>query len=435
MLLELGIILLLAILNGVFSGAEIAIVTLRKTRLRQLVEEGSVAARAVEKLRSMPERFLATVQVGITVIGASAAAFGGSTIAARLEPALARIPGLEAHANRLALAGVVAVVSFLSLVLGELVPKSLALRAPERYALLLGRPLVGLSWVARPVIRLLTASSNAILRLFGDRTSFTEARMSADELRQLVQEASAAGSVDPRAGDIATRAIDFGDLTAADVMVPRREVVAIAQNSSPAETRTLLLEKEHARLPVYDGSVDNVVGYLSARQALKIAAGGEEVRLEEVVRPAYFVPESMKSVELLRELQKRRSHLAIVVDEQGGMAGIVTMEDIVEELVGEIFSEHDHAKPEPIHREADGSSVVLGSVTVREANRALGLELPEGETWSTIGGLCLALAGRIPDAGTRLTVEDGTSLEIVEASSRRVRSVRIRPAAPAAPTA
>ena len=205
---------MLVLANGFFAGAEIAIVALRKTRLQQLVEEGHSSARAVLALRDEPERFLATVQIGVTVIGATAAAFGGTTIATRIAPLLGRVAWLAPHAEGVALAIVVALVSFLSLVLGELVPKSVALRASERFALLAGRPLLGLSWLASPLVRLLTGASNAVLAPFGDRTTFTEARLSAEELSQLVEEATRTGALDPKAGEIASRAIDFAGLRA-----------------------------------------------------------------------------------------------------------------------------------------------------------------------------------------------------------------------------
>lgn len=210
MIFELAVIVLLVLVNGIFSGAEIATVTLRRTCLEQLLVEGKRSARAVAELRKNPERFLATVQVGITVVGVAAAAYGGETLAQRLANQLAsRHPLLADYTHSLAFAVVVTALSFLSLVVGELVPKSLALRASEPYALLVGRPLVALAQLARPIIWVLTTASNAILELFGDRTSFTEARMSPDELKALLEEAGEAGALHPSASDIASRAIEL----------------------------------------------------------------------------------------------------------------------------------------------------------------------------------------------------------------------------------
>lgn len=427
---ELLIILALILVNGFFAGSEIAVVSLRKTRLRELVEAGSGAAKAVERLRAAPERFLATVQVGITVVGATAAAFGGASIAARLKPVLAALPLVGRFAEELSLALVVALVSYLSLVLGELVPKSLALRAAERYSLVVGRPIWFLSKLARPLVWFLTASSNTVLRFFGDRTSFTESRYSADEIQQILEEAARVGTIGADVSAIASRAIDFGELTAADVMVPRNRVVGIERSASPEELRRVLLEEGHSRMPVYQGSIDDVVGYISIKDVIALAWEQQLVVLEDLIRPAYFAPETMPATDLLREMQRRRIAIAVVVEESGGMAGIVTTEDLAEELVGELFSEQDEPVPEAVRRMPDGTAVVQAIAPIRDVNRALDLDLPEGSGWSTVAGLCIHLAGRIPARGERLESPDGSVLEIVEATERRVRVVRILPPPP-----
>lgn len=233
--MDLLIIVALVLVNGLFAGAEIAIVAVRRSRLADLVREGDRAARAVQRLKDDPERFFATVQVGITVICATAAAFGGATLAGHMEPHLRGLPVIGPYAAEAALALVIALVSFLSLVLGELVPKSLALRASEPYSLRTAPFLLALSRLAWPLVWILTAASNAVLRLFGDRTTFAEARLSADELREIVGDAAKEGAVDPRVGEIAGRAIEFADLDVADVMVPRARVVAVARDATAEE--------------------------------------------------------------------------------------------------------------------------------------------------------------------------------------------------------
>ena len=427
---ELLIILVLVLVNGVFAGTEIAVVSLRRTRLRELVDSGSRAAKAVEFLREHPERFLATVQIGITVVGATASAFGGASLARRLEVHLAEVPGLGPWAPQVALGIVVVAVSFLSLVLGELVPKSLALRNAEGYALTVGRPLVGLSLIARPFVWLLTASSNLVLRLFGDRTNFIEARMSTDELQQMVEEASKSGSVHPHAGEIASRALEFSELTAADVMVPRGRIVGIPLDASHEDIRKLLLENGHNRMPVFDGDLDHIVGYVLIKDVLGLAWERQLLVLQDLIRPGYFVPTTKRAVDLLKDMRERRQHLAMVVDEAGGTAGIVTLEDLLEELVGEIFSERVEHVPAEMTRQPDGSWIVLGSAPVREVNRAAEVELPEDGDWTSVAGLCLSLAERIPVKGERLTAPDGTVLEVLDASVRRIKSLRIIPPPP-----
>lgn len=423
---EIAVILALVAANGIFAGAEIAIIALRKTRLAQLVEEGRASARAVKRLRDEPERFLATVQVGITVVGATAAAFGGAAVARRLAPVLERSELLAPYAGEIALAAVVALVSFLTLVLGELVPKSLALRASERYALLVARPLLWLSSAARPVVWLLTQASNLVLRPFGDHTTFAESRLSVEELEQLVDEAGRAGALDEPTAEIASRALAFRDLTAGDVMVPRSRMVALPRDASPDDLKRMILEEGRSRMPVYDESLDNIVGYVMAKDLAAMAWERQLIVLDDLVRPVHFVPASAKAVQVLREMQRRRSQIAVVVDEHGGVAGLLTIEDLVEELVGEIVGERE--EPEALfEKEPGGSALVRGDAPIREVNRALALDLPEGEGYTTIAGLCIALAGAVPERGARLSAADGTEIEVVDASPRVVRLVRLRP--------
>lgn len=426
---ELIIILALIVASGVFAGAEIAVVALRKTRLQELVQDGKKGARAALALREQPERFLATVQVGITVIGATAAAFGGASIAARLTPVLEGIGGLSEHADDLALGIVIAGVSFLSIVIGELVPKSLALRSAERYALLIGKPLLALSWLARPIVWILSSSANLLLKPFGDTTTFTETRHSADELQQIVEEATKAGTIHPEAGEIAARALELPELRVADVMVPRQEVVMIPKAATPEQLRRILRDHAHSRMPVYEDRVDSVVGYVSMKDLLGRALDGQPIVLTELMRAPYYVPETKQAVELLGDMRNQRMPFAIVVDEQGGISGIVTLEDLVEELVGDIFSEHARQTPQLIRKESGGSAIVSGATPIRQVNRTLGVDLPEEGDYTTIAGLSLALAGKVPTVGEVLPLPNGVTLEMVDVSPRRVRAVRVRPAA------
>lgn len=420
---ELFVILGLIFLNGVFAGTEIAVLTVRRTRINELMEGGHAAATAVNALRENQERFLATVQVGITVVGATAAAFGGARLARELAPWLASIRFIGEAADDVALALVVGLVSYLSLVLGELVPKSLALMHAERYALLVARPMVWLGWLGAPVVWFLTASSNLVLRLFGDRTSFTETRLSREEVLQILEEAHGSGSLEASSGEIARRALEFDELDAADIMVPRGEMQAIPTTVTSAEL-TELGETGHSRVPVYEGTPDRIVGFVNVREALgRRMARGEEFRLQEVLRPVPFVPGSIPAPRLLRQLQQMRSHLAVVVDEQGTLQGLVTIEDVVEELVGEIYSEDD-VPIELLDRDGPDTVLVEGTAPVHEVNRMLGPLFPEREEYSTVAGWCLYVASRIPKTGEWVS-GDGLRVEIVDATPRRVRRVRL----------
>jgi putative hemolysin len=423
-LTELFVILALIAVNGVFAGAEIAIVSLRKTRLQQLVDSDRVGARTIAALRAEPERFFATVQVGITVVTTTAAAFGGARMAQHLQPLLE--PFIGRSADEVALAIVVVLVSFLSLVLGELVPKSLALRRGERYALLMAKPIAALSRIAKPIVWLLTAASNLVLRPFSDRTNFMEARISKEELEQMVDEAAKSGAIHEHASELASRALDFDRLTLSDVMVPRARIDALPINATMDQIRRFLLEERRSRLPVYDRSLDEILGYVSAKDIVSLAWDGGPVVLTDLLRSVKFFPQTVAAIEVLRFMQRERQRISIAVDEHGVVSGMVTFEDLVEELVGDIFSEHDENLP-PLTRELDGTAIVRGDTPIRDVNRELGTVLEEPEGASTVAGLCFALAGGIPNRNARLAAADGSVLVVLEASPRSVKRVRVIP--------
>lgn len=404
--------------------------SIRRTRMAELLDERSAAAAAVAALRRDPDRFLATVQIGITVVSATAAAFGGSSVAEQVAPLLARVPALAPWSEQLALALVVGGVSYLTLVLGELVPKSLALRAGEHYALLISRPLLALARLMTPLVWGLTESSNLVLRAFGDQTTFSETRWSREELQQMMDEAADAGSVAPEVGEIASRALAFDKLDASEVMVAGTEIIAVPSRVRLEELARLVRTSGHARMPVYEGHRDNLLGVVNFREVFAASVGKEEVDLRPFMHPLPFVPETMPAPTLLRTMQARRAHLAIVVDEGGEVRGLLTIEDLVEELVGEILSE-DEAPPERPGWAEDGTALLPADMGVYEVNRELGIGLPIGESFSTLAGLCIELAGCIPQVGERLTV-GGHALEITEASPRRVKQVRLLRHAPEA---
>lgn len=428
---EVLVIAALVVVNGLFAGAEIAVLTIRKTRIAELVEEERAGAAALAALRGNPEVFLATVQIGITVVGAAAAAFGGATLAVPLAAGLAALGVPRELADDVALGVVVVVVSFLSLVIGELVPKSLAMRFAEGYGLAIARPLAFLARLAGPVVRFLTFCSNLILRFFGDRTSFTEARLSREELQTLVEETATAGALDPNASEIASRALDLPGLKVSSVMTARSSVVGIPATADRERLLEILEQHAFERFPVHDGNLDSVHGYVLGRELLLKLVAGAQAPLEGIVRDAPIFPESAEAVTVLRQLQKRQVALGFVVDELGGFTGLVTLEDLVEELVGEIF--HERERPAaPLVAEAPGSWVIEARMAVRDLNRELELELPEDPSYSTIAGLVLHRLGRIPAIGESFTEEEsGLKIEILESTPRSVGKVRlVRPRPP-----
>ena len=430
-LIELLVIFLLIVVQGIVAGTEVAVVSIRSDQWRELLEENNAVAQAVENLREDPGHFAATVQFTVTALSTTSGALGAIFLAQRLAGLLQTQLPFIPYASAAALAITTAGITLLCVVVGDLLPISIALRASLTYVRLFSRPLLWLSRLVRPLTWLLTTGSGNVVRHLGDETAAEASNVPA-QLRQLVDEAQRSGSVHPRAAEIAVRALTFGDLTVADVMVPRNRVHALKVTATPEEIRRVLLEEGHSCMPVYDGTLDQIVGILVIKDVLALAWEHSLIVLQDLLQPPYFAPEIMRAADLLKELQRRRMHFAIAVDELGGTAGIVTVEDLLEELVGEIFGEHDAGSPAPIRAEADGSAMVQGMVPLRDINRELNLDLAEGDTWSTVGGLCIALAGRIPETGHTLAAADGTTFEILDASARRVRVVRLRrPPAPA----
>ena len=407
---------------------EVAIAALRPKHLADGVNRHDQATLNVQHLRDNPGRWVATVQLWMTASVTCTAVLASTFWIDRLTRAIAEVPLVAPFAPTLATVAVVLGVTYGCVVLGELLPAALALRAPLRHALRVGTLTRWLTVLSRPLTFFLTAGFQGVWRRLSGKSTGAQARRdTSEELQAMVNEATKCGSVHPGAAEIAARALTFGDLTVSEVMVPRNRVKAVSLAASVDELQRVLLEDGHSRMPVFDGTLDQVVGVLVAKDVLALAWERELIMLHDLVQPAYFAPEIMRAVDLLQDLQRRRLSFAVAVDELGGTAGIVTMEDLLEELVGEIFGEHDKEAPAMIRPEADGSALLQGIMPIRDANRELPADLPEGDAWSTVAGLCVSLAGRIPDMGQKLSLEDGTILEVVDASPRRVRMVRIRP--------
>ncbi len=420
---EIGVVVALSVSNGVFTSAEAALLSVRKTRLQELADDGHRGARAALALRETPEVLLATVQIGVTVIGATTAIFGGARLAEPLERGL-RTMGVHEGASAIALAGVVAFVSYLSLVLGELVPKSLAIRTPERFALALARPLLALASLAKPLVSLLTASSNAVLRPFDDETTFTESKLSPDELQQLVEEAATSGALDTRTGEIASRALDFARLKANALMVPRVRIVALEVNATAEEVLETMRLTPHARYPVYENDLEQILGYVLSREIYgQLLAGALDLRA--LVRPVPFFPDTTRAVDILRAAQAAKRQLVLLVDEQGGLEGLITLEDIVEDLFGEIAEEYETVRPLVWREPSTGEIFAFGDAPLHEVGRVLEHELPNETRATTLSGLLAERLGRVPAAGERVQVTPELEVEVLEATPRRVTKLRL----------
>jgi len=420
--LELILIGVLILLNAFFAGAEIAVVSARGGRLKPLLESGDRRALALIELKGDPDRFLATVQIGVTLVSTLAAAVGGVAAVERLEPLLASItyPWARSVAEPLAVGCVVVLLAYVSLVVGELVPKSLAVRHAEPLALFVARPIAWLARVSHPVVALLTASTRALLRLGGRKLQVGSPFHTLEDILHIVEEAREQGLIE---GRVVERAFAFQDHEAREIMTPRPRVVGIPAEADLSEALRIAAESGYSRLPVYDDNLDNVVGILYARDLYEAHRRGMPGALRELVRPALIVPSSKNAANLLAEMRRAQRHLAMVVDEHGSVEGIVTLEDLLELIVGEIHDEHDEPET-PVRRLAAGVLEVDGMLPLRSLNAEQRLDLPESPAYLTLAGLVLERLGHLPREGEAIEIAP-YRLTVTAVEGRRVARVRI----------
>lgn len=418
---EAGIILMLILANGFFAMAEIALIAVRRTRVIQLAEEGNGRAQVVRRLQEDPDRFLATVQVGVTFVGTCASAVGGASAVGTLQPLLAQVPGLAPWSGVLALAVVVLILTYLTLVIGELIPKSLALAHAERTALAVGRTVDALSRGSRLLVRFLTASTRGIVRLFGGREARATPFVSEEEIKLMVQQGRAQGVFDQTEQELIHSVFEFSEAAVKAVMVPRPKIQAIEIDTPVPEVLAFISEAGKSRYPVYRRTLDDVVGILYDKDLLPLLAAGKPIVLADLLHPGYFAPETTRIHRLLREMQRRRMPMALVVDEYGSVEGLATIEDLIEEIVGEIRDEDEEEGP--VKRMRDGSLIMDASVSLRDLQGQHGLHFPESAEYETLAGFVLAQLQRVPRGGEIITHGDW-KFTVVDMDGRRINKVR-----------
>ncbi len=418
--IEIGLVALLILLNGFFAGAEIAVISARRARIQPRAQAGDRRAQSLLRLKADPDRFLATVQIGVTLVGTLASAVGGVAAIERLEPFFAALPlpWVPELAEPIAVGLVVFAIAFLSLVIGELVPKSLALRHAEPLALLVARPIDWLSRAARSAVVVLTAATGLVLRLIGQRAQKETAFHTVEDIRAILDEADQQGVLD---GQVVKGAVEFQDCEARHLMTPRSRVVGIPRGAGIEGALRVARESGYSRFPVHAGDLDTVDGVVYARDLYEARERGGEVAA--LVQPALVVPESKKAKELLAEMRLAQRHMAFVVDEHGMMVGIVTLEDIFEAIVGDIRDERDEPESE-VAVVRDDLIEVDGGVAVRELNSRHGLSLPESGDYVTVAGLLLQRLGNLPAGGETIAIEP-YRLSITTMAGRRIARVRI----------
>jgi putative hemolysin len=421
--IELFVIFLLILVNGFFSASEIALISLRKSRVRHLVKTGSAAAKRVQKLQEEPERFLATVQIGVTLVGTLASVLGGVIAVERIEPVLSAVPVgfISRAAEPLAVGVVVTMITYVTLVAGELAPKSLAIRYSEQIAFFTAVPIDALSRMFHWVLRVLNVSNNLVLRLFHIPAQQEASLVSEDEVKYLIREGRKTGVFEPSEEDLIHSVFKFTDTIVREIMVPRTDITAVDARSGIDAILGVMNEKGFSRLPVYSGSIDNVIGVVYLKDILPLHVMDRPFRLDAVMRKPYVVPPNKSVSVLLREMRERRMHLVLVGDEYGGIDGLVTMEDLIEEIVGDIRDEQEKVLRE-IEEVAAHRYIVDGKTDIGKLNEKLGVKLPEDE-FETVGGFVLGLFGRLPAEGDQVRYED---LLFTVLRLRKNRIVRVR---------
>jgi putative hemolysin len=425
--LELGLIVVLVLLNGVFSATEIALVTIRRSRLQQLVEEGHGAAVRVQRLKANPGRFLAVIQIGINFLGFLASAFAAVSLVDEVGSWFQSFLPVEPDtANGLALVVVTVLLTLFTIVFGELVPKQIGLAHAERVAMTTSRLMEFLGTIFAPLVSALTWVTRRISRLFRADVAADE-RISSEELRLIIEQGGEQGILEAEEEQMIHAVIELGDRRVHEVMVPRIAMVALAADATFDEAIDRVIDEGHSRIPVYESGIDEIIGIVYAKDLLPFLKAGapERPTLRSLLRTPVFVPESMSVDDLLHELQRRKVHLAVVLDEYGGTAGLVTIEDLLEEIVGEIQDEYDEEEPMIVHL-SDDEARVDGRAAVDDLaelfDTQLGLE--DDDEYDTVGGLIYHRIGGVPKPGDQVTV-DGLTLTVESTDGRRVSKVLV----------
>ncbi|QIR38821.1 HlyC/CorC family transporter [Tolypothrix sp. PCC 7910] len=427
MTFEILIILVLIIANGVFSMSEMAIVSARKVRLQQLANQGDAKARAALKLAESPNQFFSTIQIGITLIGILTGAFGGATIAEKLAVYVKLIPFLAAYSQPVSFGLVVLIITYLSLIVGELVPKRLALNNPEGIAAFVAIPMRALAVIASPAVYLLSASTEMVLRVLGITPS-TEPQVTEEEIKILIEQGTEAGTFEEAEQDMVERVFRLGDRPVSAFMTPRPDIVWLDLEDSPEENREKMVDSAYSRYPVCQEGLDNVLGVIPVTDLLARSFKGEPLDLTVGLRQPVFVPESTRGLKVLELFKQTITHMALVVDEYGVIQGLVTLNDIMSEIVGDVPADPSQDQPQAVQRE-DGSWLLDGMLPVEEFLEIFDMEEwqpDERGSYQTLGGFVITHLGRIPAAADHFEWQ-GMRFEVMDMDGNRVDKVLVIP--------
>jgi putative hemolysin len=421
---QLILIAILTLINAFFSAAEMAIVSLNKNKIKVLDEEGDKKAKLLLKLMEEPTKFLSTVQVGITLAGFFSSASAATGISKNLSIYLNRlnIP----YSEQIALVGVTVVLSYITLVFGELFPKRVALQKSEALAMAVVKPVIFVSKIAVPFVKLLSASTNILVRLTGLEIEGLDEKVSKEEIRSMVEAGQENGVINETEVEMINSIFEFDDKLASEVMTPRTEVYLINIDTPLKEYLDELIEERYSRVPVYEGDTDNIIGILYMKDFYAEARknGFDKVDIKTILHPPYFVPETKNIDELFKELQASKKHMAVLIDEYGGFSGIVSIEDLIEEVMGNIEDEYDDDEPE-IKKIDTNTSIVDGMLSIDDFNDYFDVNI-ESDDYDTIGGFLIDLLGRIPEGAEENNIEyQNLIFKILDVKEKRIEKIKV----------
>ena len=425
MFTQIIVLIILILLNAYFAATEIAFISLNDAKIEKNAKEGNKKAKQILKMLKTPSKFLATIQIGITLAGFLSSAFASDAFADELAPVLNNlIPSVSIEVWRgISIVIITIILSFFTLVFGELVPKRLAMKYYEKISYATIGVIRAISIITAPFVKLLTFSTNIVSKLFGVGEAEEEV-VTEEEIKMMIAEGEEKGTIERGEKQLLNNVFEFNDIIVSEIMTPRTDMYAIDINKNLREMLDEIDEFKYSRIPVYNESIDDIEGVLFVKDILKPLKDNEEIDIRKIIREPYFIPESKDIDELFKEMQQNKVQMAIVIDEYGGTAGLITMEDIIEELVGNIFDEYDEEELD-IKKIDENTYIVNGMITSYELKKIFDVELPEGD-YETLSGYLLDKLGRIPEEDEHPVIEDeNLTYRVEEIEDRRIKYVKV----------
>lgn len=422
---QIAVLVVLILLNAYFAASEIAFISLNDAKIEKQAKEGNKKAKQIYKMLKNPSKFLATIQIGITLAGFLSSAFASDAFADKLAPMLNNLlPMLGTDTWRtISIILITILLSFFTLVFGELVPKRLAMKYYEKVSFGTIGVIRGISFITAPFVKLLTFSTNVISKIFGVKENEEEI-VTEEEIKMMIDEGEEKGTIDQEEKELLNNVFEFNDTTASEIMTPRIDIFALKISQDLYEVLDELDDYKYSRIPVYEDTIDNIKGIILIKDILKDLRDKEKINIKKLIKEVHFVPESVPIDKLFRQLQRNKMQMAIVIDEYGGTAGLVTMEDILEELVGNIFDEHDEEELE-YELIDENTYMVNGNISIGDLEKIIGIEISDGD-YETLSGYLLGKLEELPPEGEETIIEDGKlTYKIEEYEDKRIKRVKI----------